>query len=72
VEKSSQKMRATFLVFKTLPKVNNHPMGENSPNLVTLLLIASRQRQENSDDIFAAKLNKIKFQMTWSWGSVRA
>jgi hypothetical protein len=24
-------------VFKKLPKVNNHPIGENSPNLVTLV-----------------------------------
>jgi hypothetical protein len=23
---------------KNLPKVNNHPLGENSPNLVTLFL----------------------------------
>jgi hypothetical protein len=24
------------VIFKKLPKVNNHPMGEKSPNLVTL------------------------------------
>jgi hypothetical protein len=28
-------MWATFLIFKTLPKVSNHPMDENAPNLVT-------------------------------------
>jgi hypothetical protein len=26
-----------LVVFKELPKVNNRPMGENSPNLVTLV-----------------------------------
>jgi hypothetical protein len=34
--KSSQKIRATSILFKKLPKVNNHPIGENWPNLVTL------------------------------------
>jgi hypothetical protein len=29
-------MRVTFVTIKTLPKVNNFPIGENSPNLVTL------------------------------------
>jgi hypothetical protein len=28
---------ATFVIFKNCPKKKNHPMGENSPNLVTLL-----------------------------------
>jgi hypothetical protein len=27
-----------FRNFPKLPKVNNHTMGENSPNLVTLIL----------------------------------
>jgi hypothetical protein len=27
-----------YVIFKTLPKVNNRPMGEHSPNLVTLML----------------------------------
>jgi hypothetical protein len=27
-------MWATYEIFRKLPKVNNHPMGENSPNLV--------------------------------------
>jgi hypothetical protein len=27
----------TYVIFKTLPNVNNRPMGENSPNLVTLM-----------------------------------
>jgi hypothetical protein len=29
-------MWATLLIDLNLPKVNNHPKGENSPNLVTL------------------------------------
>jgi hypothetical protein len=37
VEKSSQKIWATLEIFKKVPKENNHPTGENSPNLVTLI-----------------------------------
>jgi hypothetical protein len=29
-------MLAYSVIFKQLPKVNNRPMGENSPNLATL------------------------------------
>jgi hypothetical protein len=29
-------MWATSVIFKKLPKANNHPLGENDPNLVTL------------------------------------
>jgi hypothetical protein len=36
VGKSSTKMWATFVISKQLLKIKNHPMGENSPNLVTL------------------------------------
>jgi hypothetical protein len=36
--KSGTKIRATFVFFQKLPKVNNRPLGENSPNLVTLLV----------------------------------
>jgi hypothetical protein len=32
------KMRATSVIFKRLPKVNNHPIVDFSPNLVALLL----------------------------------
>jgi hypothetical protein len=39
IEKGSAEM-CTF-VFKPLPKVNNHPLFKNSPNLVTLLLSAA-------------------------------
>jgi hypothetical protein len=30
-------MGAIFAIFKKLPRVNNHPMSEFSPNLVTLV-----------------------------------
>jgi hypothetical protein len=39
VEKSSPIFLATFVIFLKLPRVNNRPMGENLPNLVTLLKI---------------------------------
>jgi hypothetical protein len=35
--KSGTKIWATSVFFQKLPKVNNRPLGENSPNLVTLL-----------------------------------
>jgi hypothetical protein len=31
-------MRATIALFKKLSKVNNSPLGENLPNLVTLVV----------------------------------
>jgi hypothetical protein len=31
-------MCATSVIFKPLPKVNNHPLRENSPDLATLLV----------------------------------
>jgi hypothetical protein len=37
VEKEAQKVWAASVIFK-LPKRNNHPVGEKSPNLVTLVL----------------------------------
>jgi hypothetical protein len=36
VEKISPHFWATSAIFNKLPKANNHPLGENSPNLVTL------------------------------------
>jgi hypothetical protein len=38
MEKVAQKCELFFLIFKSLPKVNDHPLWENSPNLVTLLV----------------------------------
>jgi hypothetical protein len=35
--KAPPNIKATSVFFKELPKVNNRPMGENSPNLVTLI-----------------------------------
>jgi hypothetical protein len=39
VGKSGPTIWASFVIFKKLPKVNTHPIGEKSPNLVTLLSI---------------------------------
>jgi hypothetical protein len=36
LEKVAQKIWATFVIFRKLSKENNHEMGENSTNLVTL------------------------------------
>jgi hypothetical protein len=36
--KSSQNWWATLLIFNELPKEKNRPLGENSMNLVTLVL----------------------------------
>jgi hypothetical protein len=36
VKKVAEKIWATSVIFKKTPKVNNRPIGENSPNLVTL------------------------------------
>jgi hypothetical protein len=36
VTKSSQKMQAISVVSIKVPKVTNHALGKNSPNLVTL------------------------------------
>jgi hypothetical protein len=35
--KGAPKIGASSVIFKKMPKVNNHPMGEYSPNLVTLI-----------------------------------
>jgi hypothetical protein len=40
LEKCSPKIQ-DISVMKILPKVNNRPMGENSPNLVTLFSITA-------------------------------
>jgi hypothetical protein len=45
VEKSISKIWPTSLIYKKQPKVhnvNNHPIGENSPNLVTLAAFTSK------------------------------
>jgi hypothetical protein len=40
--KSSLRICATYVVFKTLPKGNNPPIGENSPNMATLISHVAR------------------------------
>jgi hypothetical protein len=35
-----EKLWAIYLIFKKLPKVNNRPIGENTPNLVTLNMLS--------------------------------
>jgi hypothetical protein len=47
--KSSPKMWVTSVIFKKLPKVNNYPLGENSPNLVTLPGLKSQALCFNAD-----------------------
>jgi hypothetical protein len=44
---------------KKLPQINNRPIGENSPNLVTLLETeqASKQRGENVEKRILAFLH---------------
>jgi hypothetical protein len=37
--KSSSIIWAISVIFTKLPKVKNDPMGENSPNLVTLIAV---------------------------------
>jgi hypothetical protein len=37
IEKRSLKICAISVIFITLAKVNNDPLGQNSPNLVTLV-----------------------------------
>jgi hypothetical protein len=37
VEKSRPTMWNAFVINKKVPKINNHPMGEKWPNLVTLI-----------------------------------
>jgi hypothetical protein len=37
LEKSSQYICATSVIFKQPPKVKKHPIGKNWPNLVTLV-----------------------------------
>jgi hypothetical protein len=48
VAKSSPKLGATAEMFIKLPTVSNHPMGENSTNLVTLFPNSSFNAPLNS------------------------
>jgi hypothetical protein len=39
------KMWDTSTIFKIISKVNNHPLGEKSPNVVTLVEVQNVKRQ---------------------------
>jgi hypothetical protein len=45
MEISSPKIWAISVIFTKLPKVNNDPIGENSPDLVTLNVTYSAQKK---------------------------
>jgi hypothetical protein len=42
----AQKLFAISVMKKALPKVNNHPMGEKSPNLFTLVASKKSSRKD--------------------------
>jgi hypothetical protein len=46
--KSSPKLWASSVIFKKLPKEHNQPMGENSPNLVTMVENAIKKYQTHA------------------------
>jgi hypothetical protein len=52
VAKRSPQIWATVEIFKKLPKVNNRPKGENSPDLVTLFRSNSWSRTEIENKYF--------------------
>jgi hypothetical protein len=47
--KSRQKMWATSVILRILPKANSHPLGENPPNLVTLVAEERRDTKKSRD-----------------------
>jgi hypothetical protein len=49
MEKSSPKNCGTSVIFKTQPEVNNRPIGENSPILVTLVAADLQGEMEGGD-----------------------
>jgi hypothetical protein len=63
-------MCATYVIFKTLPRVNNGSIGENSSNLVTLLKIEKLGRLlAVLPDLSWSKHTKIEkvYQMTTNY-----
>jgi hypothetical protein len=46
--KSSQKIWATSVIFEKLSKVSNHPLGEKSLNLVTLMATDGRGKTQTA------------------------
>jgi hypothetical protein len=49
----SSKIWPTSVICKKQPKVNNHPIGENSPNLATLILCAPLLRVQHLSEFSA-------------------
>jgi hypothetical protein len=47
VEKASKLLHPKNVIFTKIPKVVSHSMGENSPNLVTRLLIIYAETTES-------------------------
>jgi hypothetical protein len=60
--KSSSQMWATFVIFIKLPKDNNRPLGENSPNLGPMLCFFKyfRRKIQQKMAFFDSKQSKIK------------
>jgi hypothetical protein len=58
--KIAQKMWATSLIFKNGEKVNNLRLGENSPNLVTLI---SRVFLFSSSSLFLCRVPPRKYKI---------
>jgi hypothetical protein len=53
-------MWATSVIFMKLPNANNHPLGENSPNLVTLNMICGTYKYVFMLDFFQDSLEYRK------------
>jgi hypothetical protein len=58
VKESSPQILSACAIFKNLPQESNHPIGEKSPNLVTL---AARKGQMNLS--FPVFFNILMFDM---------
>jgi hypothetical protein len=61
VEKVAQMWATSVFFLKKCPKVNNHPMGKNSSNLVTLF-----KRQKGEADPRKAKQENYIQMHNWS------
>jgi hypothetical protein len=64
VKKGSPKNVGYFCNLKILPKVNNHPIGENSPNLVTLYVCTERKKVRMKKSNHFRKKEKHFFSLT--------
>jgi hypothetical protein len=59
VVKSSAKLCSPFVIYKNLPKENNHPTGKNSPNLVTLNLTSVRDQALTESTVKKPELHQL-------------